>query len=84
MTLCSRPEHPQTYTGRPQVTAEWSGGKESLPGSSASLGTQGPLPGMGELFLARDCTPPPQLYFRPRRGEKAISWEVLTSMLGTG
>lgn len=44
----------------------------------------GPLSGR-VLPLACDSTPPtPQLYFRPRRSEKAISQEALTSMLGTG
>ena len=46
-------------------------------------GDPGPLSGR-VLPLACDSTPPPQLYFRPRRSEKAISQEALTSMLGTG
>lgn len=56
-----------------------SGDRKPLPESSAP---SGPLLGTGELPLACDSTPHPQLYFRPRRGEKAISREALTSMLG--
>lgn len=61
-----------------------SGDREPLLGSSASPRDPEPPPGMEELPLARDSPPSPQLYFRPRRGEKAISQEALTSMLEMG
>lgn len=77
-----RPEHPCTHTGKLQVTEEQEWRQETPSRVLCFLSDPGLLPGMRKLPLARDSTT--QLYFGSRRGEKAISWEALTSMLGMG